>query len=283
MRTVEEFVKANLDIDINECVELHSGLSNATYAVNGEYAVRLKKPSDTKFYSAKIEKKILLESSFRGIAPEVIAFDKEGNCITKWIKNSRAYVEPAMSNEDLISTVETIKKVHKLPRVLKNFSAIRRYKHYKKLSKVISVDEHEDRIIALANEFFTRDKKVVSHNDVVFGNLIKDTKENRIYQIDYEFSAMNHPFFDLASLISENLLQSKDQFDLILKTYLGREATTEERIKLLIIIAFENYLWYYWAVSRYISTGNEEFNTISRIKKDEVLKTSSYMWKKGII
>lgn len=283
MRNLEEFVKTSINVEITECTELHSGLSNATYAVNGEYAVRLKKPSDTKFYSAKTEQKILHEASSNGIAPEVLAFDKEGNCITKWIKNSRAYVEPAMTNEDLISTVETIKKVHNLPRTLRNFSAIRRYKHYKKLSKITCVDKHEDKIVSLANEFFSRDKKVLSHNDIVFGNLIKDTKDNRIYLIDYEFSAMNHPFFDLASLISENLLESKEQFELILQTYLGRAATTEERVKLLVIIAFENYLWYYWAVSRFIATGNEEFNTIARIKKDEVIKTSSYMWKKGII
>lgn len=280
---VEERFKELTCINGVEFIELHSGLSNSTYAVDGKYAFRIKRPSDVAFYNAKREKKILLNAEAAGLSPKVVAFAKNGDCVTEWIHNSRAFIEPSMSNEDLIHTVNAIKKVHELPRIIGNFSAFKRYSRYKRESKVATVDDYEDKIVSLANIYFKRDKKVLSHNDIVFGNMIKDTKTNNIYLIDYEFAGMNHPFFDLASLISENLLDSKEQFDLILKTYLGREPTEEERIKLLIIIAFENYLWYYWAVARFNATGNEEFNTIARIKKDEIMKTSSYMFKKMII
>lgn len=68
----------------------------------------------------------------------------------------------------------------------------------------------------------------VCHNDLLFANRLRDHR-GRLLAIDWEYACLGDPFFDLAAATSE---LSPTASESLLRAYLGREATSAERIHL---------------------------------------------------
>ena len=146
-----------------------------------------------------------------------------------------------ISITDLISTANALKKLHNL-----NTSSIRLspFKEvYEKffLKRVVSIDKTEEYIFNKAMILLSSGKQVILHNDVVKGNLLKIN--NRIKLIDFEYSGLGNPIFDIASFITERTLTT-GQIKIFIECY-NKKINKDD---LLIVSAFLQIFWTRWAL-----------------------------------
>jgi thiamine kinase-like enzyme len=83
-----------------------------------------------------------------------------------------------------------------------------------------------------------------SHNDTVPENFVK-SGEDKIYLIDWEYSGMNDPMWDLAAHSLECGF-SEDDEELFLQTYFGALPDENIRKRILIHKICQDFLWSIW-------------------------------------
>lgn len=252
---------------------LHGGFNNATYQVNDTFVFRAKKPSDQAFYSPSGEGKILRAASSFGLTPTLFAFDEEkGDLLDAYIDNDRTFLKQTPSEEHIRHLALLLRTLHSIPGDFPSFKVDERYAYYRAHSDVTLGGEEESDIVTKAHSILQNSPQKLCHNDLVKGNFLLDPA-GRIYLIDFEFAGLNNPLFDLASFLSENLLFAEPLIRFFLSAYYGYPPTRENLGELKAIIAYENYLWFYWARERYLATKKPIFLRISRMKKREMILT----------
>ena len=85
-----------------------------------------------------------------------------------------------------------------------------------------------------------------THIDALYQNFIK-SGDNKLYLIDWEYSGMFDPLWDLAthSIESEFTLLEEELF---LSHYFQRDVTELETRRILIHKIFQDYLWTMWTI-----------------------------------
>ncbi|GEK28275.1 phosphotransferase [Furfurilactobacillus siliginis] len=83
------------------------------------------------------------------------------------------------------------------------------------------------------------------HNDLVPENFIKGNN-NQLYLIDWEYSGLNDPAWDLAALLNESDFNSEEELD-FLHQYDGSD-TIKLQQKVQIYKALQDILWSTWAI-----------------------------------
>ena len=86
-------------------------------------------------------------------------------------------------------------------------------------------------------------KNTPCHNDTVPENFVKDDK--RLYLIDWEYSGMNDPMWDLAAHCLECEF-SEDEEELFLNLYFEGPVDDKYRKKILIYKICQDFLWSIW-------------------------------------
>jgi thiamine kinase-like enzyme len=240
--------------------KIEGGLSNRTYLINETEVLRIKEPSDPYFYKPSEEKKILEVAIKEGLAPKLFAFDeKTGNLVSEYVSSS-SFLGPTTSIEDTKKVISLLEKLHQSEGSFVPFDLWGRYAYYEKESGEPAFP-NEERLLDRTKRMLVGEKLVLCHNDVVAGNVLKNS-DGSLSLIDYEFAGLNYPEFDLASLYSENGLSESVIASLLPKS--------DEKTRLLIKVA--NRLWFYWAKWRYLKTGNQVFLLIAEEKKAAVAK-----------
>ena len=92
--------------------------------------------------------------------------------------------------------------------------------------------------------YFDETPKVLSHNDLNQGNLLW---KNKFYFLDWEYASLNHPCFDLASLVNTYKLDPFQIHDLSIGYGGDQELFAMERLK--DWIEFIHYLDEIWKIS----------------------------------
>jgi thiamine kinase-like enzyme len=251
--------------------ELKGGYSNLTVLVNSEKIVRIKRPSDRPFYSAPKEAEILRLVSANGLCPALDYFDEAtGNLILDYLPHQEGWLSPSISDEDLLKVARMIKTLHALAKTSAVFDNEARFRSYQSHSKVAPFGSEEEKIACKTHALFAHGPSVLSHNDLVEGNVLKD-KEGRLALIDFEFAGANHPLFDLASFLSENGIEDEGKARLLLQNVFGE--IDEELLKeLRLVMAYEDFLWRYWAYERYQETHQDGFLSIAHLKENSLRK-----------
>ena len=98
-------------------------------------------------------------------------------------------------------------------------------------------------------------------------NLVKNGNNGRLYLIDWEYSGINDPMFDVASLFLENDFAPEDQ-ELFFNYYFMGEVVdlAPYQEKILIFEIAQDFLWSVWTVLKeskgddYGSYGKDRFN-----------------------
>ena len=101
---------------------------------------------------------------------------------------------------------------------------------------------------------------VLSHNDLSINNIV--FINNRMFIIDYEYTQLNDPLYDVAAFISETLTTEKD-----VKTWLQSWKLDAEDVEITWKwMRFQNYLNTHWAWLMYEQTGSSVFKHIAEIQ-----------------
>ena len=239
------------------------GLTNYNYLMNikgTEYVVRQPGGMTDQMIDRKIEKINNYMASEFGLNCECIYFDEvSGIKISVYIKNSKnlALTDPCnITNLRAVSGL--LKKIHSNPKHFPN-----------SFNWQIELDKYEQIIKNLNGGFFfdyavlkkqlldfmkKNIKNIINvpcHNDTVPENFITDGN-GRTYLVDWEYSGMNDPSWDVAAYILESRL-SEEAIQYFLLDYYGQFLTPEEILKIKCYIMAQDLLWMVWAMIRHYS------------------------------
>ena len=96
-------------------------------------------------------------------------------------------------------------------------------------------------------------ESVPCHNDTVPENFLLDPKTSRPYLIDWEYSGMNDPTWDIAMYIGESRLSSHAISEYFSYYFGAVGPESEELIKIKCFILAQDLLWSFWALVRHYS------------------------------
>ena len=260
---VPQFVEKNAKVSAIEV--LPGGLTNYNFKVTVDdvtYAVRVAGPGTHEYLDRPAEKHNAQIMSDIGINAPIIYYDEfYGHQVCKYIDDCITLHIPDFKNnaEYLKKAAKVFRKYHTCGKQFKaEFNIFRECDAYLKILKEKNSPMYEgsDLMLAKVNEIkaaFEKNPQELApcHNDPLCENWLDDNKD--LYLVDWEYSGMNQPMFDVAALVIEaDLTAEQEKF--LLKEYYGSDIS-EKQYGLLIINRFLcDALWTYWAILQ-IATG----------------------------
>lgn len=218
---------------IKEVKKIHNGYTNLSFYVkttdNLEFQLRFAKNSQ--IVDRSNEKKIILFFNKQ----DYLYLDQYGNYIKKWIKgrdlNSSdvddLFWKRIKSKIDYLHSVN-IKELnilrHDYKKVLAN----------QKISKKL-LDKYEQYLPMLDKQEW-----VFSHNDLNYNNIIVNENKELVF-IDYEWSRINHPYWDIVNFCRESHL-SFEQLEVVANKF---NIEFNDFIKMYFICLVFAYNWTY--------------------------------------
>ena len=257
---------------------LEGGTGNAIFLINLDSVLRLHKENrvDAPFYNPRHEYETTLHLSSKAtprLIPQAFVFDPEnGNKIERFIAEKEASHETDATYRYYLSLIDTLHRFHELTPKVPSFYPFERFDHYKKLSGESIRLDYETLILEKTTEVFDASPIVFCHNDLHKGNLLLDSKDNRMKLLDLEMAGYNYEIFDVASFIEENELPYRLAERLIHAYYGIKHATAKTVENVLLVGEFLDLLWYYWAKARYNETLNQTFLDIAKVKMGRIAK-----------
>lgn len=183
--------------------------------------------------------------------------ENNGIKISKFISNSSNLTkQSARDIQNMRLSAEILNTLHTSNiEFINRFNVFEEIIKYEKLIKIDLnkvFDEYSDfreKVLGLERYINTLGIDIKPcHNDTVPENFIKDTKNNRLYLTDWEYSGMNDPMWDLAGYILECELDEVNE-TIFLKEYFNSENIDNSLyIKINIFKICQDFLWSLWAV-----------------------------------
>lgn len=248
-----------LKVDGNDITEIEhaGGMTNKNFRVeikDKKYILRVPGAGTEEMINRKDEKVNSGIGCALGIDAPVLYFDdNNGIKIAEFIENAETLTgTSAKKEENMKLTTEILRKLHtsgaKLPNRFDIWGKIELYEellakangeNFKDYDGVKSkVLRLKDRLKELKVE------EMPSHNDLVPENFIK-SGENKIYLIDWEYSGMNDPMWDLAAHSIECNFSKSDE-ELYLNLYFNGEYGDDIKERILIHKICQDLLWSLW-------------------------------------
>ncbi len=232
------------------------GLGNVVIRLDN-LVVRLKIDNSLSFYNKENERKALFAASGASLSPKIIYFNPTDSTIVYQHFEGKNPLDKDMDERRLYKLGVFLKMFHSLSSDgLEAFDAKKRFDIYKGYANVVS-------------------PYLLSHNDIVKGNLLEESEHGKFALIDFEYAGCNSEMFDIASALSENKIEKIEQKKAILQGYFKNinEMTIK---KCNDYILYEDLLWYYWGLAKYKATGNYAFYQIAKEKREAVSLHSSF-------
>jgi thiamine kinase-like enzyme len=223
-----------------------------------------------------------LAAAASGVGPEVVAHLPEHGClITAWVAGE-PLAEGDMEQESVLADVaRVVSTIHAGPALPATFDAFRIVEAYRRVSaeRGVPIPEaygpahaHAERIEAA----FARAPVPARpcHNDLLSDNFLKGT--DGFWLVDYEYSGMGDPFFDLGNLSINNGLSEASQ-ETLLRLMFG-EPTEAHRARLQLMRIMSDYREAMWGVIQqdlstldidYVAYADRHFERLLRSMADE--------------
>lgn len=237
------------------------GLTNYNYIMDirgTEYVIR--QPGGmTNLMIDRIIEKVNNNIAFElGLNSDCIYFDEiSGIKISTYIRNSKniALIDPCHpSNLKAVSNV--MKKLHSSTKLFPNtFDWQSELDKYEQIVKELKGDFFFDYTLLkeqlhnFVENNIIQKVSVPCHNDTVPENFIVDDK-GKAYLIDWEYSGMNDPSWDVGAYILESRL-SEDAISYLILDYYGKLPAPEEVLKIKCYMMVQDLLWTVWALIRH--------------------------------
>ena len=168
---------------------------------------------------------------------------------------------------------EILQKVHgsgkELEGEFKIFDEIKKYENLIQGEiKYAYYDKIRDKVFGLQShlEEIGLDRKSC-HIDLVPENFIED-KNGRVYLIDWEYSSMNDPMWDLAALFIESNYRKSEEGDFF--KYYYSEKTPVSIAKIMIYKILQDFLWSLWTI--YKEEQGADFGSYGQDRYNRCLK-----------
>lgn len=259
---VSALVKHALDLD-NESVtniKRAGGMTNRNYFItinSEEYVVRLPGYGTSELINRKTERANLEFATKLGINPKLIYFnEKTGMKITKKVPNVINLTPVLAKKNSLMKEIANLFKiVHGANETMQNdFKLFSLMNHYWELVRTVN-ELAADKLEGFRKEIFKLKKRYEllenipskpCHIDPAASNFLID-QTNNVYLIDWEYSGMFDPLWDIAAFVLECDF-SKQEEEVFFSLYFGRKANKIEAKRILLYKIFQDYLWSLWAM-----------------------------------
>ncbi len=251
------------------------GLGNVVIRLDN-LVVRLKIDNSLSFYNKENERKTLFAASGASLSPKIIYFNPTDSTIVYQHFEGKKPLDKDMDERRLYKLGLFLKMLHSLSSDgLEAFDAKKRFDIYKGYANVVSPFPQEKELRKRVEDDMANSRQVLSHNDIVKGNLLEENEHGKFALIDFEYAGCNSEMFDIASALSENKIEKIEQKKAILQGYF--ENINEMTIKKCNdYILYEDLLWYYWGLAKYKATGNYAFYQIAKEKREAISLHSSF-------
>ena len=258
-------------VDIDE-VEVLGGMTNKNYLViinSKKYVLRIAGAGTTSIINRYFEKMNAKEVSKIGVDKELIYFSEEtGVKISEYIEKAETLnPETSKRSVNLLLTSNLLKKLHTSDIKFENrfnvFNEIKKYESLIKNKELIykkyeNYAENRQLIFELENFLKKNGMIIVScHNDTVPENFIKNDK-NEMFLIDWEYSGMNDPMWDLAAHSLESNFSPREE-NIFLENYFEKNIKREDILRIECYKVLQDFLWSIWTILK--EENGDDFGT----------------------
>ncbi len=263
------------------------GLTNYNYIMNIqgiEYVIRQPGGMTEQIIDRKIEGVNNNIASEYGVNSDCIYFDEDsGIKISICIKNSQnmAQANPS-SPQNMEAVAGLMKKIHSFPKhFLNHFDWQKELAKYERIIQQQRGDffydytTQKEKLIDFVQKNIKSTSLVPCHNDTEPENFVIDGT-GRTYLIDWEYSGMNDPCWDVAAYILESKL-SIEAIDYLTQSYFGHPLTPEEELKIKSFMMAQDLLWTVWALIRHYN--GDDFLEYCCFRYERFRKNSKIMTK----
>ncbi|RMA82396.1 phosphotransferase [Umboniibacter marinipuniceus] len=208
----------------------------------------------------KAEHEVWLTLQHRDLAPELFHWDSNHQfCIAKWIDSAGV----PLANE----LIQLLVKLHTspIPASCPKIDLLMGSKLYlDELALPIKpfIDHFQRLLNALALSQLSHS---LCHNDLVAGNIIKDGSQ--LWLIDFEYSGINHPYFDLCSSWN-SFINADESLNAFAQRYLvaiGEEFNDTEQAALAAAHELSLWVGLLWALAKQPSWQEDYRKPLSEI------------------
>ncbi|VEU82555.1 phosphotransferase [Acholeplasma hippikon] len=242
LKNASDFFKVSSE-NIKVDHRLKGGMSNYTYLVyvlNEPYVIRIIGEKGEVLVNPKKEKDHLALVKDLGITSETLFLDVDtGAKISRYIDGE--VLSGDITITDYMNVATTLKKLHQSKISGHDYELKDRLRSYEKLlTNRVSQKYYLLKLkwLKMYDEMYEKNEKVFCHGDAQRSNLIR-TKEG-IQLLDFEFSGMNDPYYDIASFGNISFEDSVR----LLGYYLDKEPTFLELNKLKFYRMYQVLQWH---------------------------------------
>ena len=257
-------------------VERLGGMTNNNYLVettNRKFIVKFFGKGTEKLINRIAEKNNLENLRDLELDVENYIFDiNEGIKVNEYIENATTFDAHYIKTKNK-EVAEILQKVHgsgkELEGEFKIFDEIKKYEDLIQGEiKYAYYDKIRDKVFGLQShlEEIGIDRKSC-HIDLVPENFIED-ETGRVYLIDWEYSSMNDPMWDLAALFLESNYRKSEEGDFF--KYYYSEKTPVSIAKIMIYKILQDFLWSLWTI--YKEEQGAEFGSYGQDRYNRCLK-----------
>lgn len=213
-----------------------AGYTNQNFRLHNhqyDWVLRIPRPKTDRFINRDAEAHNQALAHQLQIAPQVSWRDSQGVTLTPTLSTSRALCTADFRNDAMLLLIlEPIQRLHRsglpfrgrvnLQELLSNYFALLNRHDRQRLEPRLRQAERVLKLLETRDEIY-----VASHNDLVLENLMFD--DPRLCLIDWEYSAMASPYWDLASLCNAAHLDLQ-QSQRLLHIYCAGSSAMEESL-----------------------------------------------------
>ena len=234
-------------------------LTNVSYKVTtggAAYALRLAGEGTSEYIDRAAEKHNAQVAAEAGVNAEVLFDARDGTMVTRFVEGVFMNAGDGFGRDSgaPVRAARALKQVHSLGRVFRSrfdvFAAIEGYLDLLRGWRMPLPEDYYEvgqraRAVRLVLEASPA-ALVPCHNDPWPGNLLDaDGPDGRIYLIDWEYSGMNDPMWDLADLSVEAGF-GPEQDRTMMEVYYGARLSPELYSRLEVYKAMSDLHWSVW-------------------------------------
>lgn len=257
------------------------GMSNKNFKVmvhSHEYIFRIPGIGATGMVNREDEEKNSSVACGLGITPSIRYFDPTtGIKLADYVSNAETLNRGTIQRQDNINkVVDIFLRLHNSGYRLNNdFNVFAEISKYESLLSSANGQMYEgyganrERILALEKELNNLGVELKPcHNDLVPENFIK-ASDGTLYLIDWEYSGMNDPLWDIAALFLESDF-SADNKDFFLNKYYHNSVPTQTYKKIQIYQILMDVLWAIWTCIK--ETMGDDFGSYGQDRFERAIK-----------